>query len=63
MKVISAHTGNVVELSELVRNGAVVTKINEQSLNVEFQAKNGVRSISGIWRIEKVADSLGAFIV
>ena len=52
MKVISAHTGNVVELSELERNGAVVTKINEQTLSVVFPAKNGVGSIGGIWRIE-----------
>lgn len=52
MKVISAHTGNVVELSELERNGAVVEKINENLLRVEFPAKDGVGPIGGYWRIE-----------
>lgn len=52
MKVRSAHTGHVIELSELERNGGVVEKINEKLLRVEFPTKDGVGSIGGFWRIE-----------
>ena len=52
MKVTSAHTGQVMELSELVSNGAVIKYINEHLLSIGFPAKGGVGPSIGLWRIE-----------
>jgi len=49
-KVISAHTGQVKLLSELVQNGASITEFAPGHYSVTFPEKDGVGSISGIWR-------------
>lgn len=50
--LVSLHTGQTVDMADLVRNGAVVKKVSDTLYRIELPAKDGVGPIGGLWKSE-----------
>ena len=54
--LVSLHTGQSIDMDDLVRNGAVVQKVNDTLYRIQFPAKDGVGAIGGFWKVAQLAE-------